>query len=365
MKLEDLKLKTVLYYMEKFLISAGGKELDLPRTQIGAIQISKSFDTEVYPLVYISANVPYWFYKEMTKNKDSLSVTMNLQYVLNDNVESFHSGKGTFMTEYSGKYKVVIPYNTQAGDDTDQKILSQEDGSIDKSYTFGEYCLVEMLIYNESYYKAAFTKMQGCNVLSNGTDIVTYICNKHNLNNILFGRHDGGYGLIHGDKTVIQNLMQLVDAYGLHSEGSVVFFDLDYGYILPKRAKCIAWRNNEYKATYIYSTSDFSEGLSEFSGVYLNGEEKISVIAIQKDAFMTDNIAETPSFINTKQTEFVKFVTSNAMFNLLTPNKEFVLSIDSPTGKDLNGKYRIYSVECNMAPRGEYLEPSFTVLLRR
>jgi len=366
---EKLKLKYVTYFMEKFVISAGGKELDIPRIQIATFQVSKQYEIEIYPFYYVVVNVPLWLYDEMINNKDSISVTMDLKYFLSDDPEKAMQGQGVFLSEYKGKYKACIPYTSQVTDPTSEdqyKQLEKSADSVNKGYAFNEYILVEMALYNESYYNASFKKMTGCNIASNGTDIMTYILNKGNLNNILAVKADGGMGLIHDQETITQNLLTQADRYGLHSEGSIIFFDLDCGYILPKRQKCEAWRDDEHKAVYIYSGGELSETLSRFSGIHIDGEKKFTVLAVEKHAIKTEKVDDTPVFKEQAVgNEFVTFSTSNALFNILTPNKEFIVSIDTPKAKDINGKYRLYSVECNMTPRGEYLEPSFVVRLRR
>ena len=54
MDLLEMKLKKVLYYMQSFVLNAGGETFDVPRTMISLIDIDEYFDSMIYPMWYVS-----------------------------------------------------------------------------------------------------------------------------------------------------------------------------------------------------------------------------------------------------------------------------------------------------------------------
>lgn len=371
MELKDLKLSSVMYYVQSFTINAGGTSFEVPRSMIMTIDIDKFFDSMIYPMWYVCCNVPLWFYKEITKNVKNISVSMNLQYRLtpiDSNTEDGGSDKGSFKTEVSGNFKAVVPYTTQFEDATIQKQIAQENKEYNQNYTFNEYAIVELSLYNTAAYNASFNQINAVLTSTNMTDAFTYCINQAGISNILLSKADNNSSYREFKilpQSTIQNAIRIVEDYKFHTPGSILFFDLTEGYLVTKKIGCWAWKNNEYKSTHILSITEYSEGLSEFGGVFINSKEKTNVIAIPKDSFRTLNIDGAPQFTNTGETAFLTVDTKSALLSFLTPNKEFIVNCDSADAKKYNGKYRIYRVQCTMTPKGELLDPHFIIILRR
>lgn len=368
MDLLEMKLKKVLYYMQSFVLNAGGETFDVPRTMISLIDIDEYFDSMIYPMWYVSVNVPLWFYTKMTQNADNLSVSMNLQYVMSETNEKLVADQTAAKTEISGNFKVIIPYTTQMEAATIQKSISKASGEYNKNYTFNEYAIVELALYNTAAYNASFNTLNAILTSTNLTDAFTYCINQCGISNVLMTKADNTKSYsefkIHPTSGII-NMLRIVENYKFHSPGSVLFFDLVHSYLITKKIGCYAWRNNEYKATHIISVAEFSDALASFSGIYINNEEKYNVVAIEKHAFTSQVIDGAPQFTEDGDNNFISFRTHQALLNLFTPNKEFIVNFDSPDNKKFNGKYRIHRLGCMMRPQGDFLHPEFSIILRR
>ena len=368
MDLKDLKLKKVLYYMQTFTITAGDQSFDVPRSMILNIDIAKDYDLMIYPLWYVCVNVPLWFYTQITKNASDISVSMNLQYTLAETNEGLISTSNPLTTEISGSFKAVLPYTTQIADPTSQKAVEKDTDSYKRNYTYNEYAFVELALYNKAAYDASFNTLNAVLSSTNLTNAITYCFNKCGINNILMSKADNNatyseFKIL--PQSGVSNMMRIVENYNFHSDGSTLFFDLNEAYLVTNKIGCYAWKNNEYKATHFLSLTEYNTSLGSFNGIYINTKEKYNVLAIESNSFVSQEVGMSPLMKNTGETELFQITTRQALLNLLTPNKEFIVNVDSPDNKKFNGKYRLFSVKATMVQRGEFLEPEFVITLRR
>ena len=190
MNLKDIKLKNVLYYMQSFVISSNGKSFEVPRSMILNIDISKDYDTMIYPLWYVCLNVPLWLYTHLTKNPNDISVSMNLQYTLALTNEQLTSPTNPMTTEVSGKFKAIIPYTTQVGDTSMQKSVEKSADAYNKNYTYSEYAIIELALYNSASYAASFNSLNAVLSSTNLTNALTYCLNRCGINNVVLSKAD-------------------------------------------------------------------------------------------------------------------------------------------------------------------------------
>lgn len=368
MDLEKLKLKHAVYYMQSFLITVGDVEFDLPRTMIGKFQINKMFEEMIYPLYYVNMMIPPWLFAEMTKKPEDIHVTMDFQYALEDDVEKILRGEGKFKSDIKGKFKVVLPELNQIGDFTRLSQIAKEDQSFKQSYSYNEAAMVEILLYNENAYNAAYNTIN--DQLNNVTvmDALVRAMNLCKIGNVLYSKPDNTttYSQLSlPPQSGIKNILRIIEEYKFHDPGSIVFFDLVDSYVITKKIGCHAWKDNEHKTLYVMTLAAFSEAMKPFSGIHIDAEKKESALIIPTDAFSIQRPDNSPVLREAGEQTFLRFQTRNALLNLLTPNKEYLFTVDDTAANSYNGKYRIYSMEADFFPRGEFLDPSFTVFLRK
>ena len=136
MEIDKLKLKNVLYFMESFVITVGKTEFSVPRTMIQGLNVEKNFEDSLYPLYYVSAQVPLWLYEQMTKTPDDVRVLMNLQYTLAEDVDTAQAGNTPLISEITGKFYAYIPYTTQIADASEQNQISKDSKTFNKTYEY-------------------------------------------------------------------------------------------------------------------------------------------------------------------------------------------------------------------------------------
>lgn len=368
MNINDVKLKKVLYFMQKLTVTAGSKTFEVPRSMILNIDIAKEFDSMIYPMWYICMNLPLWFYAELAKNPNSIFVTMDLQYTMADSDERLLSPTNALTREIGGCFKAIIPNTTQIGDYSVQRQFENNSDAKNKNYAYNEYAFVELALYNKEAHAASFNTLNAVLTSTNLTNALTYCLNKCNITNVLLSKPDNHTTYSEFKicpQSGIANIFRIVEDYKFHTGGSTIFFDLDRSYIITNKMGCHAWSNNEHKVTHVLSLSESNDAVGRFSGLYINKQEKYNLVAIERESYSSQDVGTSPILLSTGETELFQFVTKQATMSMFTPNKEYIVNIDSPDNTKYNGKYRLYSMSVNMVPSGEYLEPQFHVVLRR
>lgn len=351
--------------MEQLTVTAGSKSFDIPRSMILGLVINKKYDAAIYPFIYLSVNLPGWMYAEVARNPKAITVTMDLKAKFYQNTIDEMGASTTSV--YKGNYKAVTAVDTPITDIERQMKLEVEDGAKNKNYLFNEYYLTDLCLYNTAYYNAYYKPVNAVITSGNMTAITTYALQASGITNTLMStlsntKTYSEFKLppITGTNT-IENL---IETYGLHKNRTIFFMDLDRAYLINTTPKCEAWSTNEYKITHIMIFEQTSEGLAKFSGYYANSKEKYHLLALEPSSIQSIDLSNTDT-LKYDFKDCVQFFTEDAIFEALTPNKEFIINIDSSNAKNINGSYYINKVEAVLSPGGEYLDAQFKVTLIR
>lgn len=368
MDLKDIKPKQIGYIMQSFMIDVNGETFNVPQSQFVQIDILKEYETDLYPMWYVCCNVPLWFYGKMTKNYDNVFVTMNLQMAKADTVEELiDMDSGT--TEISGKFKCVIPYKTPVADESIQADVEKMGDAYNENYTFNEYAVVELALYNTAAYNASYDMINAVLTSTNLTDAITYCYNKCGVSPVLLSKADNTqtykeFKIL--PESSIKNMLRIVEDYEFHSDHSTFFFDLTQAYLVTNKIGCFAWRDNEHKQIQILTLSEYSNGLGGYTGYHKDDKEKVTVFVVDRQSIAASERDGTPAFKDTGETAFLRVVTRNASIDAISPNKEFLVTSDAiDNASKINGKYRLKAMECTLVPEGEVFTPTFTIYLRR
>lgn len=368
MDLNDIALSSVKYQFQAFTIDAGGSTFDVPISQIMSVKIEKNFDMDTYPFFYIGVNLPGWFYADVVKNYDNIHITLDLHCITYRQEFNESMVGASSKSELKGKFLADVAVDTPILMEDNQKKFEESAESYKKSYAFNEYYYTEFTIQNEASYKAKSKVINAVLTSTNMTSNIAYICSACGITNILMSplsnRQTYSEFKIPPINAVDQIKNWIVN-YKLHNAGTSLFFDLDRAYILSKEMNCTAWRLNEYKTVHVMTLSQFSDSLSMGSGYYANSKEKYHLIEIPPNSIQTSSITTLPSIVqsdNMKQT--ITFYTNDCIMEALTPNKLFIVDIQSESAKTkINGKYRIMRYSVEMEPGGDFLNAKFNVTL--
>lgn len=364
MELTDIKLKYVKYYMSQLTINAGGTSFDVPRAMLGGLVFNKDYDNSIYPFVYLSCSLPGWFYQKVALNSNSITITMDLKAALFQN--EINERSPSPFSVYKGTYKAVCAIDSPTTDIDRQIKVEADEGSKNKSYQYSEAYMVEFNLYNASSYEASFsTKPNTIITSANMTAIVAYVMNEGGLKNILMSKLSNTKTYREfkvPPVTCVQEMKNLIHCYGLHQNGTIFFMDLDRAYLINKSTKCEAWVTNEYKSVHIMTFDQYNEALTKFSGYYENSKEKYHVLGVAPENVQSVALDNSKSKL-LGYNKILEITTQDAIFDALTPNKSYVVNVNNSIGKSVNGTYRISRVNATFKPGGEYLNPSFQIVL--
>lgn len=368
MNLDDIKLSKVKYQMKSFVIDAGGNTLNVPISQIMNIKIEKNYDNDAYPFFYVGVNVPGWFYRSIVENSHNLHISMDLHSLVYR--KDFNEDMSTAATrsEIRGRFIADVAIDTPILSEETQMKYEQDQGAYKKTYTFNEYYYAEFLLQNEIAFKAKSKVVNAVLSSTNMTTNIAYICSQCGLTNVLMSPLSNRKNYTEFKIPPINAIDQIknwIVNYKLHDAGTTLFLDLDRTYILSKEIKCTAWRTQEYKTVHVVTLNKYSEALAGDSGFYTNSKEKYHLIEIPPNSIQTSSVSGIP-YKNTtdKITQSLSFYTNDVSMEALTPNKLFIVDIQSSSAKKhINGKYRIIRYSVEMEPGGDYFNAKFNITL--
>lgn len=370
MDLNDIRLKNVLYKLESCTLQAGSTTFDVPTNMVTGISIDNNYETSMYPFFYIGMNLPLWVYTEVGKNPTNLFITLDLRAVYFTN--TVDEGEAGSTIEYRGKYLAHSAINGTIEDEDLQSSISKEESTYNKGYDFNQIYFAEFALYNQSYYNAMSKSENAILTSANMNSILAYTLQNGGITNVLVSPLDNKSSYSEFKivpLNAVDEIKYLMYNYGFHNNGTVFFMDLDKAYLISKAIKCTAWYKGEYKTVHVMSMANFNQSLGLFSGYYQNSKEKYHLIAVETSCIESVDITNIP----TSQTgstiggegKTLAFKTSAGLMECFTPNKEFIVNIDSvsATKSGINGKYRILRVNLALSPAGEYFDPEFNVVL--
>lgn len=371
MELTDIRLRKILYRIESCVMTIGTDvTFEVPKAMISSISIDNNYETSMFPFFYMGINLPSWVYIELTKHPDDVHISLDLKaHTFENNAQE--NPVGTF-TEYKGKYKAITAVDTPVTDEKIQTGLSKESGSWKKSYEYGEIYFAEFTLYNEDSFKAMSKTLNAVISSATMTSIVAYALQYGGIKNVLMSPLDNRntysefkvwpINAVDVIKTLIYN-------YKLHNGGTVFFMDLDRAFLISKQIKCTAWSKSEYKTVHVMCLSNYNETLGTSNGYYVNDKDHYHLLNIEAGGFELNDNSNLPSSQTNQpipgKGKILTFRTSAALMECFTPNKEFIVDIDSSSAQaaKINGHYRVIRTTLNLTQSGEYMQPEFHVFL--
>lgn len=403
MDLTNAYFKKVRYLLENVFIYVGNeKPFEVASPMISNIYVEKDYDNTILPYFQVTVNVPNWLYRNMQRNPTNIRMSLTLKYGLFD--EQIAGRSVVWNTEITGKYYVIMPNSNVSGNEDRQISVEKADKTYGKGYMYNEYAMVDLLLLNETYYlnlnKAINAIFSSCTPV----DALTYVLNQGGYSNILLSpptqnRSYSDFKLI--PIPLIEQIKRICFEYNLHPNGTIIFFDLNRGYLIDKQTKCTAYYTNEYRTVNLLSLSGDNEKTSAISGMYIDGKNKTYNVIIPEGSYKFENKsndttirniqvidaasgnvsttnggkfgsntvtyvynggANTASQIAKKINENQSILTLNSnslIMSALTPNKTFTVSISNTkvNATNVNGQYRISKYVMNLSAEGEYFLP--------
>lgn len=389
-----IKMSLIKYQMRMFQLLIGTKKVDIAPEEIMYFNIVEDFEKYYFPYFEVEINVSNAVYRLMMKNPTKIKVNLSLyKGKKRDVYHSSDDSSTSFKRALNGTFRVFL-------DGTSPDLSEDIEKKIDKDGTkYGQLTTVKFALYSNTYYNKYDLVVNGNFLNVSLADMVGYILTKTKMSKVLMSppsNYKKYKQFILPPLPTHEQLTRICDTYALHSKGSIVYFGLDRAYIIDKVPKCTAYAKNEYKISYIlYSSNDKSTPLSGGCGtitkdkvnilnavsfesdnkreitkktvgknivsVDANGKvtksnkksSKVTKVVVQNQGNSTvksikRDIAETKKMIH------VEFMDID--IGMLTPNKQFILSIDGVSYKKYNGKYRLVKATHTFKKEGNFFQ---------
>lgn len=414
MDITEIKNSICKYILKSFkLIIPGMEPFEVELSHVGDFVLEKDYEGGYFPYFETSIIVPTYIARAMTANNTNLKAYIHFQYGLFDDLEVETTAANGVSDWLNGFFTIYELDNTPDLELSTRETVERDQGTFEQGNA-NDFVTRTIILYNSDYLFKSGTIVNAVLTSTNMADAVVYTLNSAKIGNVLMsppGSYKTYREFVITPIPALHQLERLCNEYHLHNNGTNIFFDLDYAYILEKVAKCTAYVPNEYKTTYLASFGTKYTDKTMLSGCYVNSKERWNLVSIFGNSLYFENksiamnqIAGNNFAAIDVTTGDVKKVNSGAIQNaadisatnrvvtvthgnfstidalkstnksnskvmycsfqhthikMLAPNKEFVFTTDSSKYKDYMGKYRITKCMGNFRKDGNFYLATF------
>lgn len=391
-----VKLSLIKYKIKTFQLIVGTKKINITPEEIIKFTIVNDYENYYFPYFEIELNVSNTVYRTMAKNPTKIKASINLYKVkMKDTYHISDDSTNTNKKCLSGIFRVFLDDSTPDFSETEEKEISK------KGDKYGQITTLKLLLYPNLYYGKYDLVVNGVFKNVSLADMVCYILTKTKINKVLLSppsNYKKYSQFILPPLPTNEQISRLCGTYALHSKGSMVYFDLDRAYIIDKVPRCTAYAKNEYKISYVFFFTEAKGAVStggcgsitkskvnilNATNIAINNNREIvkksvgkNIVSIDSGGKITKSNGKsskvTRVVVNDEGNSTVKSIKNNIKesknmitanfvdvdINMITPNKQFIMSIDGAKYKKYNGKYRLTKAVHSFSKDGDYFQVS-------
>lgn len=419
----ESQFKACVYRVNKFSLDINGSTTEIDPQYVSEIVIEKPYDDMFLPYFELTINIPNATMREMQKENVEVRAYIDLQKAMDDismNGESSGDSDGGKTRDHSnlawesaieGNFYVLSDEASVATSSKD--IEEYEENEAENQSDLSNMSSTRISLYNEDFLFNGRTTVNGAMQNAKPLDVINWICNKANLSNIVCSPptvEESYDQIIVPPYNAVKAISWVTSNYNMNDCGTMVFFDLDRGYILNKNAKCTAWGSGDVKRTIIESVNNESDSYGSCCGCFKNGEEyhvnleennmkfsTPSVVTTQtagssmmvvNSSTGEKNVYDTGATTTEKGQNTTVYSNPNGTSNgdalamtvkeaskkatcdftavdidAFKPNVEITMSFSDADMSDKSGSYRVSSLKCVMSKDADILIPVIDVTL--
>lgn len=233
------------YIIKEFFILINGENIRINNERIGAIKIVNDYVENLFPIMSITLNLDAGLYYKIIKNKKDVKFKLRMQKFYRKNMDSIICG--LYEDCISKTFSLILDDEEE---DFTEKLRELAYGEDQQNNLTATKINMEFFLFDSELMK---TMKQTVNqILEDGTvtSAIGYICSRLNIKNLLMTRADNvnEYSQLIIPPMKLSKALSYIDTfYGIHKNGSIIFFDYDRGYIIPYNGRCTAYEPNEIK----------------------------------------------------------------------------------------------------------------------
>ena len=400
MDITKVSMQTVRYKLDSCEIRCPNlkEAYKVPHSAILDIILDNDYENFFLPYFQLGLHLPSTVVRAMRKTPNDIKINVQmtaLYFNKNDYLDMIPSSttkyiNGSFVAYLEKPSRSILDSTTEDYEDMVGYSVKEVDPN---SMDVINLTLYEEKILNKMGTKANYIVSNGCLV-----DILTLVLNTAGISNVLLSPPNNYRSYKEFKVTPIsacKQIERICNRFGLHTNGTLVYFGLERNYIIDKVPKCTAYTTNEYQITYLYYPGQGAEtaavtdccgknsseksnfifltpSLVKFSDLSVAANEAYSenTVAIDpiqggggggKDAdFNIKTEGDNTAGIVNRLTKSFKMVVNTTLHNvdleMLTPNKCFNITIDDKKFKQYNGNYMITKATTTFIKQGELFD---------
>lgn len=279
---EKDEIRKYKYYVTRISLkipSVGVVNID--KSRLTAMSIIEDYENLVFPMFSITLGLDKSTYYNILKNKNTSKVYLRIDKFYTDINNANRSSYRKFI---DGNFNLIMDEDTKnlqsSSDVIDTNTKASDLERDDSENLFQSTESVKFYLYSDTVDKTkkninkVFTK---CTV----SDVMTYLFTEANIKNVLMAQPDNlkKYDeMLIPPLSILKAIKHLDYYYGLYKKGSMIFFGLNYTYVIPYSGDCKVYpKNSNGKVTNIIIPKS-TRTSSSLGNVYKNNNDTVDYI---------------------------------------------------------------------------------------
>lgn len=294
------ELRKYRYSVKECIVINGGKSTSLRSDNITGIEIVNNYLTNAFPIFKINLQVKNDIYYDIMKNKNTVQIKLRIQkYYKRSGKKKEKSIKKDWLND---TFVLIMDENdTNRQDDIQQKSKKNENKKKkpDSDKTKDDRNSLELYLYRKETATSMKTTPNIIFKKTNLTSAVAYLLGLAGVSNMIMSPFENNKDITQlylPPMSVNKLIMYLDIMYGFYKAGAVVFFGLQYSYILNFKGGCTAYPSGDKKETCLLVPKKSSIEGNE-SGSVEKGDDKF-YLNWEYDQIQFGNESVTSDVIN-------------------------------------------------------------------
>lgn len=275
---------TIKYKIESMdIIFENGDIEPIDSGMIMHIYMEKDYDNLYFPIFNVSAVMSDELYNRINKENETvqfrLKIIKNI-YDLSNKLQKYELYCNKLFRCFMDKETIIKDKEQLKDKKTTENTESPNLRSNPRNfYLFTDDVINCKKVFNLSVEDADLT------------DLIIYLIGECKITKLLMSRLDNREhikDLIIPNGNLIESITYINELKGLYKKGMLLFFDIDYAYLIDKNCLCTSWRKNEVRVTHIHVSNQKSSD-SQLNGQFINKDRKQTHIFTHTDRIKMTN----------------------------------------------------------------------------
>ncbi len=299
------------YEIDTCILYFKDRQQEIQSGEIRTFSIGCNYNgDEFFPEFSMSLMLDRKTFFDVMREKDSLTMLLKVSYYTvtqTSNDEMFEKGRkrvwfnDRFVIYMDDKhFDTLLEQNEEMLKEF--KVSENEDSDIPEHKEYN----LDFFLYKENDINVAYYISNKIYSSTDKTTLVSHLLTKSHAKNVLMSpiANSSLTEAMTLPITTIANLRYLDAQYGLHSHGTLIFFDLDLTYILNKKVGCTAWRKGE-ATNVVFVVRNDTDDRAFMGGSKLNPDDGVVYINIPPGNISYQSFSSMDNLIYGGQTKLV------------------------------------------------------------